>query len=79
MKGCLVFVLGSILSLGVWGTVDANAQGTSSAAQAHVDAAKAAMNPNNPSPQKWQVFDYLFKMHCTPPKPNAAPAEGGRQ
>jgi metallo-beta-lactamase class B len=80
MKGCLVLALGSVLTLVVWTAGDANAQGTSAAAQVHVDAAKAAMNPsNNPSPKPWQVFDYLFKMHCTPPKPNAAPAEGGNE
>ena len=79
MKTYSVSVLGSILALALC-AVNANAQANSPAAQAHVDAAKAAMNPsNNPSPKPWQVYDYLFKMHCTPPKPNAAPAEGGNE
>ena len=55
--------------------IDANAQ--NSAVEAHVAAGKAAMNPKSASPQPWEVYDYLYNMQCTPPKPGAGNAEGG--
>src|SRR5207237_1788143 len=55
--------------------IDANAQ--NSAVEAHVAAGKAAMNPKSTSPQSWEVYDYLYNMQCTPPKPGAGNAEGG--
>src|SRR5438309_1178637 len=54
---------------------DANAQ--NSGVEAHVATGKAAMNPKSASPQPWEVYDYLYNMQCTPPKPGAGNAEGG--
>src|SRR5437879_9151927 len=54
---------------------DANAQ--NSGVEAHVAAGKAAMNPKSASAKSWEVYDYLYNMQCTPPKPGAGNAEGG--
>src|SRR6476660_1406137 len=62
--------LGSIAS-------EASAQNTS--VDAHVAAGKAAMNPKSASPQPWEVYDYLYNMQCTQPKPGAGNAEGGNE
>lgn len=56
---------------------DASAQKTS--VDAHVAAGKAAMNPKSASSQPWEVYDYLYNMQCTQPKPGAGNAEGGNE
>src|SRR5690349_2434150 len=76
MKTRLGFELLCGLLIAIVAASEAQAQ-TAASAQVHVDAAKAAVNPKNPNPQKWQVFDYLFNMHCTEPKAGAGPGEGG--
>lgn len=75
MKRYIVPTLFTVLALICLIATEATAQNT--AAQAHVAAGKAAMNPKSAAPQPWEVFDYLYNMHCTEPKPAAANAEGG--
>src|SRR6185503_9145040 len=75
MRHYFVFIFLAVsMAIGTIAT-DASAQNTS--VDAHVAAGKAAMNPKSVSPQPWEVYDYLYNMQCTQPKPGAGNAEGG--
>jgi metallo-beta-lactamase class B len=77
MKRYFAPILLSVLTVIGGFTIAAQAQDT--AAQAHVAAAKAVMSPKSATPQSWQVFDYLFNMHCTEPKPRAGDGGGNNE
>lgn len=48
------------------------------AAQKHVAAAKAAVSPNDATPQPWRVFNSAFNQMCAEPRPRARPQPVGK-
>jgi metallo-beta-lactamase class B len=53
------------------GVVAGNANGQASAAQEHVDAARAVVSPMTANPQRWQIFEGAFQQSCTEPRADA--------
>jgi metallo-beta-lactamase class B len=68
MKRCLPPFLSAIL---LAGGIAMNARAQSSAADAHVAAAKAAVSPKIASPQPWHSFNSVFRQLCSPPRARA--------
>lgn len=54
-----------------------DANGQSSVAEAHVEAAWAMVSPKTSNAKPWQSFDVLFKLICTQPGASARPPKVG--